>query len=81
MKKTLMMLILAIFVMSLVLTGCGPKKASDEQLTQLEELKNAADAAEAQCSDCEAKINDLNAKIADLEKEIEGLKTEIEKYK
>ena len=81
MKKFILIFVVTLFLMSILLTGCGPKKASQEQLTQLDELKQAADAAEAQISECQTKTDDLNTKIADLEKEIENLKNEINNYK
>lgn len=81
MKKYLSVFILLIIASALILTSCGPKKASQETLAELEELRMAADAAEADASTCATKVEDLQMKIKDLEAEIEELKMEIEKYK
>ncbi len=81
MKKTLIVLILGLLIFSFILTGCGPKKATQAQLSQLEELKMAADQAEAQYAECQKSQEELKKQIETLQKEIEELKQQIEIYK
>lgn len=81
MKKFFVVFSLMVFIFALVLTGCGPKKASEKTLTELDEIRSAADAAEMEAEDCAANVADLKNKIADLEEEIANLKEEIQKYK
>ncbi|MCK4524783.1 hypothetical protein KAU15_07635 [candidate division WOR-3 bacterium] len=81
MKKYLTFFIILIFAFTLLLTGCGPKNASDKTLTELEELKLAADESEMEANNCASKVEDLQTKMIELEQEIEDLKLEIEKYK
>ncbi|MEJ5307337.1 MAG: hypothetical protein WHT27_03455 [candidate division WOR-3 bacterium] len=81
MKKILIVLVLSLLLLSLFITGCGPKKATQAQLSQLEELKMAADQAEAQYADCQKKVEELLKEKETLLKEIEELKKEIQIYK
>jgi len=81
MKKYAVILMLMLFVSSILITGCGPKQASEQTLAELEELREAADQAEAEAKECAMKTQDYEEKIADLEEEIENLKNEIKKYK
>jgi len=61
--------------------GCGPKMASPDTLSQLEEAKAAVQKAEAEKSrleneipNLEASLKDLQAKITQLERERDSLK-------
>ena len=60
MKKIFSFLVVSVFVLGLV--GCGPKGASQEQLTKLAEIK-------ASCEIVEAQLKDLQSERARLEQE------------
>jgi hypothetical protein len=83
MHKTIVLLALLVaFPMSLLLTGCGPKLANPETMTELEETKAAAQAAEAELQEMEAELKkcgmdqiEMEQKIKALEKEKDALKS------
>jgi len=70
-----------LILLAMIFAGCGPKMANQTQIDQLNELRNAADAAESQVKECQDKIASLEAEKAQLLKDIEELKKEIEIYK
>lgn len=83
MHRTVVLLALLVtFPMSLLLTGCGPKLAKPETLTELEEAKAAAEAAEGELQEMEAELKkcgmqriEAEQKIKALEKERDALKS------
>ncbi|MDD3803707.1 MAG: hypothetical protein PHW02_04855 [bacterium] len=81
MKRNFVLTSLILVLLALVFAGCGPKMANQTQIDQLNELRNAADAAESQVQECKDKIASLESEKAQLLKEIEDLKKEIEIYK
>ncbi|PIP14320.1 MAG: hypothetical protein COX48_01470 [bacterium (Candidatus Stahlbacteria) CG23_combo_of_CG06-09_8_20_14_all_34_7] len=81
MKRNVILTGLILIMLTMVFAGCGPKMANQTQLDQLNELKNAADAAESQVKDCQNKIASLETEKAQLLNEIEELKKEIKIYK
>ena len=60
MKNIFTFIAVSLFIASLV--GCGPKNASQEQLTKLSEIK-------ASCETMEAQLKDLQSERAKLEQE------------
>lgn len=80
MKKNLVLVLIVAFLSIIILTGCGPKMANQKTMAELDELKNAADAAEMEAADCQKKVEELNAEKAALQAEIDSLKNEINKY-
>ncbi|HAV91943.1 TPA: hypothetical protein DCW38_02035 [candidate division WOR-3 bacterium] len=81
MKRNFILTGLILVLLTLVFAGCGPKMANQTQLDQLQELRNAADASEAQVKECQDKIVSLQAEKEQLLKEIDALKNEIQIYK
>ncbi|MGE3063400.1 MAG: hypothetical protein AB7T10_07165 [bacterium] len=81
MKRNFVLTGLILIMLAMIFAGCGPKMANQTQLDQLNEIRNAADAAEAQVQECKDKIASLETEKAQLLKEIEDLKKEIEIYK
>ena len=80
MKKNLILVLLVAFLSLIILTGCGPKMASQKTMGELDEIRNAADAAEMEAADCQKKVEELNAEKAALQAEIDSLNKEIKKY-
>ncbi|KPJ50462.1 hypothetical protein AMJ40_02890 [candidate division TA06 bacterium DG_26] len=84
MLKTLVLVtLLCSLPMSFVLTGCGPKLAKPETMTELEAAKSAAEAAEAEVKELQAELlrcgkekSEKESKIKDLERQIDALKSE-----
>lgn len=73
---------LAIFIMVVgLLAGglnCGPRKASKETLTQIDELKSAIESAKAKKSELEAKIADLKKDLDRKDTVINQLESELD---
>lgn len=66
-----------------ILAGCGPKKATKETLSQIEECRKAEQAASQKIEELNAQINqleseNLDAKIEALQKERDSLKNYLE---
>lgn len=81
-KNLILFILLISFPVSLVLTGCGPKLAKPETMTELEAAKSAAEAAEAELKalqtelmKCEKEKTEKENKIKELEKERDALKS------
>lgn len=81
MKRNVILTGMILILLAMIFAGCGPKMANQTQIDQLNELRNAADAAESQVKECQDKIASLEAEKAQLLKDIEELKKEIEIYK
>ncbi len=81
-KTFVLFAVLVAFPISLVLSGCGPKAAKPETVTEMEAAKNAAEAAETELQQLEAELNkcgmetvEKENKIKKLERQRDGLKS------
>ncbi len=75
-KKARGLIAILSIVFLLVLVGCGPKVASKETLSQLEEAKAAVESAKNKKANLEKQIQDARARITQLEQEIKNLQHE-----
>lgn len=76
MKRTGLIGLLLVFAVALVLgTGCT-KYASEEELQQLEEQRNAALAAEQALEDCQEEVSRLERVQAEKEAELQEVRAE-----
>lgn len=82
MYKTFALLaVLVALPISLVLTGCGPKLATPETLTELEEAESAAEAAEAELQQLEAELKKCGMERVEKENRIKKLERERDELK
>jgi len=65
-----------LMVGAMLFAACGPKKATKETLTQLEECNSALESAEARKAELESSINSLEANINAKKSRIEALQSE-----
>ncbi len=77
MKK--LSLVATVGVLAVILAGCGPKKATKETLSQIEECRKAEQSANQKIEELNAQIqqlqsNDLDSKIKALQSERDSLK-------
>ena len=77
MKK--LSLMAGVGILAVILAGCGPKKATKETLSQIEECRKAEQAAQQKIEELNAQIQqlqseDLDSKIQALESERDSLK-------
>ncbi len=77
MKK--LSLMAGVGILAVILTGCGPKKATKETLSQIEECRKAEQAAQQKIEELNAQIQELKSdnldgKIQALQHERDSLK-------
>jgi len=72
--RGLVAILTVLFLVALV--GCGPKSASKETLSQLDEAKAAVESAKSRKAELEKRLKEANAKISELEKQIRDLQQE-----
>ena len=80
-KTFILLAVLVTLPISFVLTGCGPKLATPETLTELEEAESAAEAAEAELQQLEAELKKCGMETVEKEdriKKLEAEKTELQ---
>jgi len=73
-KKAIWVMLIA--ALSLVAAGCGPKKATKETLSQIEECKSAYEEAKVRKSDLEKELANLKAQLDEKQQTVETLKAE-----
>lgn len=81
MKK--LSLLVGVGMLAVIFAGCGPKKATKETLSQIEECRKAEEAANQKIAELNAKINELKSQNLDtqikaLEHERDSLKNYLE---
>ena len=81
MKK--LSLLAGVGILAVILAGCGPKKATKETLSQIEECRKAEQAASQKIDELNAQIKqlqseDLDSKIQALQHERDSLKNYLE---
>ena len=77
MYRTLVLLaLLAALPIAFVVTGCGPKGAKPETMTELEAAESAAKAAEAELQELEAELKKCGMDRVEKENKIETLERE-----
>ena len=82
MYKTLVLLtLLAALPVSLVVTGCGPKGAKPETMTELEAAESAAEAAEAELQQLEAELKKCGMDKVEKQSKIDKLEGERDQLK
>ncbi len=77
MKK--LSLLAGVGILAVILAGCGPKKATKETLSQIEECRKAEQAASQKIEELNAQINQL--KSENLDSKIEALQQERDSLK
>ena len=76
-------LLAGVGILAVILAGCGPKKATKETLSQIEECRKAEQAASQKIDELNAQIRqlqsqDLDSKIQALQHERDSLKNYLE---
>lgn len=80
-KTFVLLAVLVALPISLVFTGCGPKLAEPETMTELEAAKTAAEAAEAELKELEAELKSCGMERIEKENRIKELEREKDELK